>query len=61
MEMQRHSGGKLSPEEAERLEICEATIDSGLKTFWEVGVALAEVRDQAAVVRRLCELHRVSG
>lgn len=46
MEMQRHSGGKLSPEEAERLEICEATIDSGLKTFWEVGVALAEVRDK---------------
>ena len=46
MEIQRHSGGKLSPEEAERLEICEATIDSGLKTFWEVGVALAEVRDK---------------
>ena len=41
MEMQRHSGGKLSPEEAERLEICEATIDSGLKSVWEVGVALA--------------------
>lgn len=40
------SGGRLSPEEAERLEICETAIDSGLKTFWEVGIALAEVRDK---------------
>lgn len=46
MEIQRRSGGKLSPEDAERLEICETAIDSGLKTFWEVGIALAEVRDK---------------
>ena len=46
MEIRRRSGGRLSPEEAERLEICETAIDSGLKTFWEVGIALAEVRDK---------------
>ncbi len=37
---------KLTDEEREQLEQCEATIRSGLQTFFDVGRALLAIRDQ---------------
>lgn len=35
----------LTPQESDRLRDCEETIEHGLQTFYEVGCALAEIRD----------------
>lgn len=35
----------LSTNEASRLQFCESVIQQGIKTFYEVGCALAEIRD----------------
>ncbi len=44
--MSRNAGVSLSPVESERLTELEDQIGAGMRTFWQVGTALLEIREQ---------------